>query len=57
MVLNKISIESGFPMKEIQREPQKGYIVVSCWALMLLAYLSLICAVLFILIYFQNKMP
>ncbi|HHA1388861.1 TPA: hypothetical protein ACOEBK_000723 [Enterobacter ludwigii] len=37
MVLNKISIESGFPMVEIQREPKKGYIVVSCWALMLLA--------------------
>ncbi len=36
-VLNKISIESGFPVKEIQREPKKGYIVVSCWALMLLA--------------------
>lgn len=36
-VLNKISLEAGFSLEEIQREPKKGYIVVSCWALMLVA--------------------
>ncbi|MBJ8846558.1 hypothetical protein [Citrobacter braakii] len=36
-ILNKISLDVGFALDEIKREPQKGYVVVRCWALMLFA--------------------